>query len=275
MAQNKNKQDRSPKVVQKNKIDFELRIKELNWTENQRAFLDLALDPHTQIMIVKGCAGTSKTSISIFTMLQLLNQKKVSDLILVRGNVESADSKMGYLPGNSSEKIQPFMMPFLDKLDMFLSPAEIKKLESENRLVCQPLGFLRGLDYQVKALCLDEAQNSSVKEILTFLSRIGRYCKTFVCGDPEQADIKNSGFDIVYNLFNNQESRDQGIYCWEFTEEDVMRSDLCKFITKKFRELNNQNNHNQNVSHSKHNYPPGRGYPTSLGEIEEYSPSKK
>lgn len=263
MTQNK-RQDKSQKIHQREKINHSLNIKELNWTEKQKNFLELALNPQVQVLIIKGCAGTSKTAVSIFAMLKLLNEKKISDIVLVRSNVESADSKMGYLPGTSSDKIQPFMMPFLDKLDMFLSKAEVKQLNTEERIVCQPLGFLRGLDYQVKGLCLDEAQNSSAKEIFTFLSRVGKFCKTFVCGDPEQSDIKNSGFETVYNLFNNQEARDQGIYCWEFGEEDIMRSNLCKFITKKFRELNNPQN--QNVSATKKHFG---------GEVEEYSPSKR
>lgn len=236
--QNSTIPDTSPKIYQKSKLKNELNIRELQWTEKQKQFLELALNPKTQIMLIKGCAGTSKTAISIFTALTLLNAKKVSDIVLVRSNVESADSKMGYLPGSSSEKIQPYMMPFLDKLDMFLSKHEIKSLETEERIVAQPLGFLRGLDFQVKALCFDEVQNSTVKEIFTFMSRIGKFCKTFICGDPEQSDIRNSGFETVYNLFNNEESRNSGIYCWEFTEDDIMRSDLCKFVGKKFRELN-------------------------------------
>lgn len=254
--QDNSKEDRSPRIHQKEKLKNKLTIRGLKWTDKQRSFLELAFDPKVEVLIIKGCAGTSKTAISIFTMLTLLSEKKVSDIVLVRSNVESADSKMGYLPGSSSDKMQPYMMPFFDKLDMFLSKQEIKNLETEERIVAQPLGFLRGLDYQVKALCLDEAQNASVKEILTFMSRIGRFCKTFICGDVEQVDIKNTGFEAVYELFDNQESRDNGIYCWEFTGEDIMRSNLCKFVTRKFRELNNKGHNIKN-------------------NFDEYSPSNK
>ena len=266
-ANSETREDRSVKVHQKKKLENPLNIRELNWTEKQKAFIDLALNNKTQVMIVKGPAGSSKTVISIYLILKLLSEKKISDITLVRSIVESADSKMGYLPGSSDDKMQPYMMPFYEKLDMLLSKQEIKNLEAEERITCQPVGFLRGLDFQVKGLCLDEAQNLNTKEILTFMSRIGRFCKTFICGDPDQSDVKNSGFDSVYNLFNNEESKNQGIYCWEFTEEDIMRSDLCKFITKKFKEIS----HADKTIKLK-----DKSFNINLGgEISEYSPSDK
>jgi phosphate starvation-inducible protein PhoH len=71
------------------------------------------------------------------------------------------------------------------------------------------------------------------------MSRIGEFSKVFLCGDPEQSDLPfgKSGFSKVYDLFNNEESRENGIVCMELTEEDIVRSELCKFITHKFKEL--------------------------------------
>jgi phosphate starvation-inducible protein PhoH len=71
------------------------------------------------------------------------------------------------------------------------------------------------------------------------MSRIGEFSKVFLCGDPEQSDLPygKSGFSKVYDLFNNKESREQGIICMELTEQDIVRSELCKFITHKFKEL--------------------------------------
>jgi len=75
------------------------------------------------------------------------------------------------------------------------------------------------------------------------MSRIGEFSKVFLCGDPEQSDLPSgkSGFSKVYDLFNTEESREQGIICMELTEADIVRSELCRFITHKFKELNVSN----------------------------------
>ena len=104
------KKDTSPYVAQREKINFDLRIRELPWTEKQKKIIELFLDKHTKLMILKGPAGTSKTMLSMYLGLTLLNQKKVSDIVLVRSAVESSDSKLGYLPGDLTEKIQVYLM---------------------------------------------------------------------------------------------------------------------------------------------------------------------
>src|SRR5574343_39969 len=122
--------DDSVRVHHKHKLKNPITIRELTLTEKQKQFLELALNNDVQILIIKGVAGTSKTALSVYAALTLLNNKRVSDIVMVRSIVESADSKMGYLPGSSSDKMQPYMMPFLDKLDMFLSNQDIKHLQN-------------------------------------------------------------------------------------------------------------------------------------------------
>jgi phosphate starvation-inducible protein PhoH and related proteins len=230
-------QDRSPTVHQRTILKDPVELRELPWTEKQKQFIELATNRNVEVLLVKGVAGTSKTASAIFCALQLLNSKKISDIILVRSIVESSDNKMGYLPGNADEKLYPYLVPFFDKLDMFVNKNDLQRIQKEERITAFPLSFLRGMDWNRKAIVLDEAQNTTRKELLTFLTRIGRFCKTFVIGDPSQADIKNSGFEEVFDLFNNEDARSHGVYCFEFGEEDVMRSDLCKFVAKKFKEL--------------------------------------
>ena len=82
-------------------------------------------------------------------------------------------------------------------------------------------------------------QNAVFSEIQTIMTRIGQFSKVIICGDPAQSDILHgkSGFIDIFNVFNNEESRQQGIYCIEFTEDDILRSEICKFIVKKFTEV--------------------------------------
>ena len=231
--------DTSPYIFQREKISLDLNIRELPWTEKQKSIIKLFLDKNTKALFLKGVAGTSKTLTAMYCGLQLLNKRRVSDLILVRSAVESSDAKLGYLPGDIDSKISVYMTPFQDKFNELLPKPQIIALEKDQRLISCPISYARGLHFAAKFVCVDEMQNLSRKEILLILSRIGEYSKVFLCGDPDQSDLPpgRSGFTEAYELFNNEESRQQGIYCMEFTEEDIVRSEFCKFITQKFKQL--------------------------------------
>jgi len=233
-------QKQSPYVYQRDKIDFSLNIRELPWTEKQKEIIKLFLDKNTKMLILKGPAGTSKTLLGIYLGLHLLNDKKVSDMILVRSAVESSDAKLGYLPGSVDEKMSCYVTPFKDKLTELLKKNEVDKLEKDDRIVTCPINYLRGLHFAVKFICADELQNSTRKEIQTLLSRMGEFSKVMLCGDTEQIDLPygKSGFQDVYDMFNDEESANMGIYCIELGEEDIVRSEFCKYVTNKFKKLN-------------------------------------
>jgi phosphate starvation-inducible protein PhoH and related proteins len=236
---NEEKKDTSPYVAQREKIDFNFNIRELPWTDKQKEIIELFLNKKAKLMLLKGPAGTSKTMLSMYLGLTLLNQRKVSDIVLVRSAVESADSKMGYLPGDLSEKIQVYLTPFNDKFNELISEADNKRLDKDNRIKICPINFARGLHFAVKFICCDEAQNLTLREIHTLMSRMGEFSKMIIAGDAEQSDLPfgKSGFSAVYDSFNNEESVENGIYCVELTEDDIVRSEFVKFITKKFKEL--------------------------------------
>lgn len=249
--------DNSPYVFQRDKISFDLTIKDLPWTENQKNIIATFLDKKTKVLLLKGPAGTSKTTLAMYCGLTLLNMRRISDMVLVRSAVESSDSKLGFLPGTLDEKIAVYLTPFHDKFEELLCKAQLDRLQKDNRLTICPINFARGLHFSAKFVCADEVQNFSRKEIHTLMSRIGEFSKVFLCGDPEQSDLPygKSGFNAVYELFNNEESKAQGIFCMELGEEDIVRSELCKFITHKFKELqllkqqeeaNKQQHHKEN-----------------------------
>jgi phosphate starvation-inducible PhoH-like protein len=236
--------DNSPYVFQRDKISFDLTIKNLPWTSKQKEIIARFLDKGTKVLLLKGPAGTSKTTLAMYCGLTLLNMKRVSDMVLVRSAVESSDSKLGFLPGTLDEKIAVYLTPFHDKFEELLCKAQLDRLQKDNRLTICPINFARGLHFSAKFVCADEVQNFSKKEIHTLMSRIGEFSKVFLCGDPEQSDLPygKSGFDKVYRLFDNDEAKEQGIFCMELGEEDIVRSELCKFITHKFKELYIQEN---------------------------------
>ena len=215
-------------------------IDELNWTEKQKKFIDLSLGKETRVVLCKGPAGSSKTLMSVYAALNLLNLSKVSDIIYMRSAVESSDSRLGFLPGDADEKLHYYNLPFMDKLDELLHEATVKKLQKEKRVSIHPVNFARGMSWNSKAIIMDESQNSSIREIVTVLTRIGKYSRAFILADPMQTDLKNGnrgGFDKIFDVFDNEESREMGIETFEFTAEDIVRSELTKFVVTKIAGL--------------------------------------
>lgn len=231
---------RKSRIHQRDKINFKLSIRDLDWTSKQKNFIKQALDSDNRIMFVSGPAGTSKSIISVYCALKLLDRKNISDIIYIRSAVESSDSKLGYLPGDASEKLHYYNLPFMEKLDELLSPAEIEKLEKDERISMYPVNYARGMNWNAKCIIFDEAQNSSLKEIITILTRLGHFSRCFILADPMQTDLsrnKIGGFKTLKKLFSDEESVLNGIQTFKFTEDDVMRSEIVKFMLKKFREL--------------------------------------
>ena len=154
-------EDTSPYVFQRDKINFQLQIKDLPWTENQKKIIETFLDKKTKVLFLKGPAGTSKTTLAMYCGLTLLNKKRVSDLVLVRSAVESSDSKLGFLPGDIIEKFNVYLTPFHDKFSELLNKPQIDKLQKDNRITICPINFARGLHFSAKFICADEIQNFS------------------------------------------------------------------------------------------------------------------
>ena len=229
------------KFVIDNPIKRVIKINQLPWTEKQKEFFRIALHPSTNIVFVNGPAGTSKTLLSVYCALQMLNMKIISDIMYLRSAVESSDKSLGFLPGNADEKLKFFNLPFLDKLDELLGEGKSEKLLTEKRVSMFPVNFARGMNWNGKCIILDEAQNSTMKEITTVLTRMGKNSRCFILADPMQTDLKSEssqgGFVNMLKTFSDEESLQHGIYTFNFTEEDIMRSELVKFLTKKISNI--------------------------------------
>jgi len=246
------KKDKTVYVHQRDKIKLKLSIREkIEWTDKQKEFFDIALSKDMRIMLVKGPAGTSKTLAAVCASLKLLNDNKISDIIYTRSAVESSDAKLGYLPGDTNDKLHFYNLPFLEKLDELLTKEDIKTLEADKRISMFPINFTRGMSWNGKCIIFDEAQNSSRKEIITITTRLGKFNRLFVLADPRQTDLpasKAGAFEEIFDLFNKnkEESQKFGIYTFEFTKEDIVRSELVKFLIDmydKLKPLTNGNGH--------------------------------
>lgn len=234
--------DTSPYVFQRDKINYELKVRELPWTDKQKAIIELMCHKGTKMVFLNGPAGSSKSLLAVYTALKMLNMKKITEIVYVRSIVESATKSLGSLPGESSDKFRPFALPLADKLEELIKEQDIKKLFTDERVKPTPVNYLRGASFHVNMVIADEMQNASYSEIQTIMTRMGQFSKLVVCGDPAQSDLPTgkSGFMDVYNAFNNAEAASKGIFCVELTEEDIMRSELCRYIVGKFSLLRTQ-----------------------------------
>lgn len=231
--------DTSPQVSQHEKLKEKIVIKERSdLTSKQLELLNIIQDKNSKIVFIRGPSGSTKSFCGILSGLRLLNLKKISEIIYIRSAVESADHKLGYLPGDIDVKFNPYLMPLYDKLNELLSKNDIQKLEKEERINAIPISFLRGRQFNCCLMILEEAQNMSFKEILTAITRIGPFTKAIVIADPDQSDINGkSGFSKFFDLFNDEESKKEGIFCFEFNKNDILRSDIVRFIIEKVESL--------------------------------------
>lgn len=228
--------DRSPIIPQRSKFKASLHIYQRPLTDKQKEFLALASNKDVKMIFVSGPAGSSKTFLAVMQSLYMIHDKRVSDLVYIRSAVESSDAKLGYLPGEANEKMAPYLQPLLDKMSEMLPKGDIDILMKEERVSSVPVGFLRGLNWNAKAVIADEAQNLTFKELFTLITRIGEFSKVFILGDPEQSDINGkSGFIKMISHFDDEESRQNGIHVFRFTEDDIVRSGLVQFIIKKVK----------------------------------------
>ena len=225
-------------IINNNAFQPKIRVKGLNLSEKQKKFVDIALDPDCKIIFVSGPAGSTKTYIAVFAALRQLKQDDELDLLYVRTAIESAEKGLGALPGTIEEKFNPYMAPLEDKLDEMLPKTTGIKSEliKSGRVQAMPINFLRGASWLNKIVIADESQNFTFKELITLITRIGEGTKLFVCGDTMQSDINGkSGFSDMIKTFDDEESREKGIFCFRFNESDIFRSEILKYIVKKLK----------------------------------------
>jgi phosphate starvation-inducible PhoH-like protein len=218
-----------------------IKIKKKNFrlTAKQVQLLGMILNPENKIIFISGAAGTSKTYMALYGAIEMMSEDVDKQLIYIRSIIESADKGLGSLPGDIAEKFDPFLMPLYDKLEEIVAPQDVAHLKTVGRISAVPINFLRGASWNNKIIVADESQNFSAKELITLITRIGEGSKIIICGDPMQSDIgkAKSGFMPMLQTFNDEESKQRGIQTFMFSKEDIVRSEILKFIVKKLEEV--------------------------------------
>ena len=206
-------------------------------TEKQQEFHKIMTNYNTRVVFLSGPAGSSKSFLSVYSALDLYNQDKRRSITYIRTVIESASKGIGFLKGSMDQKISPYLKPLEDKIEDILNPQEMQMLKQGDVLSGEPVNFIRGQDWKHKIIIADEMQNATVKELLTVMTRINRNTKLFICGDKMQSDIRHSGFEKLYQLFDDNESRGRGIHCLEFDHSDIMRDPVVGYIIEKIEKV--------------------------------------
>lgn len=195
------------------------------------SFVELLSQKHVNMCFLDGPAGTAKTYCAALAGLQLLSQGRIEQILYIRSLVESAEQKMGFLPGDEKEKFNPWIEPLLDKLHELVRAQDVNSLLKNDQVIAKPVNLLRGLTFKNSFIIIDEAQNMTEGELITILTRFGygsRYC---IIGDMKQADIKGkSGFKKVFDKFDTDQAEDNGIYTFTMTSSEIVRSPILSFI---------------------------------------------
>ena len=203
-------------------------------TTNQRHYLE-AIDRH-DIVFGIGPAGTGKTYLAMAQAVNALLSKKVSRIILARPAVEAGE-KLGFLPGDLQEKVDPYLRPLYDSLFDLLDAEKATKFLEKRVIEVAPLAFMRGRTLSDSFIILDEAQNTTSEQMKMFLTRIGFGSKAVITGDVTQIDLpsgRKSGLVEAQRVVSGVE----GIVFVQFNERDVVRHQLVQMIIKAYDEHN-------------------------------------
>ena len=189
---------------------------------NQRLYLNNIRDHDVSFGI--GPAGTGKTYLAVASAVVALEQNRVRRLVLVRPAVEAGE-KLGYLPGDLVQKVDPYLRPLYDALYEMLGFDQVMKFMEKNVIEVAPLAFMRGRSLNEAFIILDEAQNTTIEQMKMFLTRIGFSSRAVITGDITQIDLpqgKTSGLRHVIDILKDE----NGISFTFFNSRDVVRHPL-------------------------------------------------
>lgn len=224
-------------------------------TVNQQRLVSLY--DKCDLLFAVGPAGSGKTYTAIALAVRALKERQVRRIILTRPAVEAGE-KLGFLPGDMKEKLDPYLQPLYDALNDMIPAAKLTRYIEEGTVQIAPLAYMRGRTLDNAFVILDEAQNTTLSQIKMFLTRMGRNAKFIVTGDVTQIDLpRKSDSGLVHTMEILRRVEDIGIV--EFDKRDIVRHPLVKYIVEAFdrdaaasapaRGASASHENEQNVSH--------------------------
>lgn len=198
------------------------------------------------LIIAEGPAGTGKTYTSIALAVKALKDREVKKIVLTRPAVEAGE-RLGFLPGDMKEKLDPYLQPLYDALHDMLPFKKLETWLEDGTVQIAPLAFMRGRTLENAFVILDEAQNATISQLKMFLTRMGVNSKFIMTGDTTQIDLprrNDSGLLMAMRILSNIE----GISIIKFGEEDIVRHKLVKKIVRAYENEENEIEKQKNKS---------------------------
>ena len=183
------------------------------------------------LTVVHGPAGTSKTYTTCYTALALLADKKIERIIITKPIQESGEN-LGSLPGNIAEKIDPYKQSYYTTFCKILGKGTIDFLFSTEEIKFEPLAYMRGSTYDNCIMLLDECQNASIKQLMLWITRLGKDSKAVMMGDTSQYDVrkKDSGYNDFIKMVNGMNE----LCLFEFNNDDIVRNKFLVEIANRY-----------------------------------------
>jgi phosphate starvation-inducible PhoH-like protein len=201
-------------------------------TQNQAEYISLLQEK--DMVFCSGAAGSGKTFLAVAQALSLVLSRKKNKLIITRPVVEAGEN-LGFLPGDLEQKLNPYLRPLRDSMESVLPIENVKHLFEAGIIEVAPLAYMRGRTLNNAVIILDEAQNTTNKQMMMFLTRLGMKSKMIITGDITQVDLpkgQESGLLKAVNILNDI----PGIKIIEFEKTEVFRHLLVRRIIKRYEE---------------------------------------
>lgn len=204
---------------------------EVTLTPNQKILHEKIIN--NTITFVYGPAGTSKTFTVCYAALKMITEKSI-DKIIITKPVEESGERLGFLPGTVEEKIGPYFESFFGNMSEMADPLFVESLVQDKTIQCRPLAHMRGATYNDSIMILDEAQNCDFRQLMLFISRMGRNSKVIIAGDVSQYDIKQNL--VALPKFIEMINGISSIAVHEFSKADIVRNPILIEITDRYEQ---------------------------------------
>jgi phosphate starvation-inducible PhoH-like protein len=203
----------------------------------QESYIEQLNDETKRIVIASGSAGTGKSYLATLAAIKALNTTSISKIIITRPMVEVENEKIGFLPGDITAKLDPWVKPIFDIFEEFYSKQEISNMVDSGMIEICPLAFMRGRTLKNSFIILDESQNCTVNQMLMVLTRIGENSRIVVTGDTRQTDRKGDNNGLIDLIKKIKLNKVNGICYTVFDKSHVERDKIVEDVLNLYGEI--------------------------------------